>query len=625
MMLRGPHVRVGLVGLLAVLALSWGPGVAGAAHPLEWRLEQPSPPSSSSGESAPVPIGLGHVGDIEFWAPNRGLLITNGDPPTIPAGLWAYNGEGWHELATVCGATDGRIAWAAPDEFWTVSDGRPGQASNANGEPAPLQDNTLCHFANGAVIGSYAALAFRSNSYLAMHAAACLGTNDCWFGGEPLPEPQKGAFHLHWNGSSVSAEPGPQAHTVQDMKTFEGHLYESVALRLSDHGFQEETTETEHPSILHEISLSSSPFLPLQPRSPSTGAIVPAYSEGEFPEALDALHLSSDEEALWGAAGPVAEPPSESQAAAVTVIRYAHNSATGELGGTEVIGPATTPSGATLFGTNVVNSVGADPGTGSAWLALDSRGDVTSPTPGVSARVAHVSSAGTVTEELPSAREVGEGVGPKGAAEKLTCPAINDCWMVTTQGWLFHLSEGNPLPRDNDPAFAGLISSRPKDEGIPQTPSDSIPADNSGLLGEASLSSTVLPEVKRTTPESRVAVALLSKLHSRLIHGTTLELSFHLAVKARVKLVAKRRGRVVASTPSRAFAAGNRRLLLRLNPRRWPTALELQQRALAPLPTVAVHNEGPLASNTVGTSFRVLPHPSSLTGTDQLPGTDRLP
>ena len=36
------------------------------------------------------------MGDIEFWAPNRGLLITAGDPPTVPPGIWVYNGAGWH-------------------------------------------------------------------------------------------------------------------------------------------------------------------------------------------------------------------------------------------------------------------------------------------------------------------------------------------------------------------------------------------------------------------------------------------------------------------------------------------------------------------------------------------------
>ena len=55
-----------------------------------------------------------------------------------------------------------------------------------------------------------------------------------------------------------------------------------------------------------------------------------------------------------------------------------------------------------------------------------------------------------------------------------------------------------------------------------------------------------------------------------------------------MRLLAKRKKKLVASTPMRTLAAGNRKLLLRLNPRSWPTKLDLQTHALAPLPTVTV-------------------------------------
>ncbi len=51
--------------------------------------------------------------------------------------------------------------------------------------------------------------------------------------------------------------------------------------------------------------------------------------------------------------------------------------------------------------------------------------------------------------------------------------------------------------------------------------------------------------------------------------------------------VAKRRRRVVARTPMSTLAAGERRLLLRLDPRRWPTKLDLETHALAPLPVAS--------------------------------------
>ena len=245
-----PLLRV----LVLVLVLGAGPLAVGA-HAAEgdggatWRLEQPLPPELPDGQRATTPIGLGRIGDIEFWAPNRGLLITAGNPPTIPPGVWAYNGVSWHELSTVCGASDGRIAWAGPDEFWTISDGRPGQA-NIEGTP-PLEDNTLCHFSDGQVVGSYASLAFLPNSYQAMHGAACLGPEDCWFAGDPLPEGQVGAFHLHWDGHSLTAEPNPQGHAVEDLRSFDGKLYESVQLS-NDDLLSEPELPTE-PSDLHLI------------------------------------------------------------------------------------------------------------------------------------------------------------------------------------------------------------------------------------------------------------------------------------------------------------------------------------------------------------------------------------
>src|SRR4029077_12295263 len=268
-----------------------------------------------SGQESTIPIGLGKIEEIEFWAPNRGVLITAGNPPTIPAGVWAYNGQEWHQLSTVCGATDGRIAWAGPDEFWTISDGRRGQANNEQGGLPPLTDNTLCHFSNGQVVGSYASLAFRADSYQPMHAAGCLGPSDCWFAGDPLPEGQVGAFHLHWDGASLTEQPNPQGHSVWDMRVFNERIYESVRLSPTDLLSEEESVF--QPSDLHLIrplAAGQSPFLSLTPG-------VPVYAEGEFPQALDFLHLSASEDTLWGAANPVEQPPEGSAPGEVTIVR----------------------------------------------------------------------------------------------------------------------------------------------------------------------------------------------------------------------------------------------------------------------------------------------------------------
>jgi hypothetical protein len=255
----------------------------------------------------------------------------------------------------------------------------------------------------------------------------------------------------------------------------------------------------------------------------------------------------------------------------------------------------------------LVNSIAAEPGSESAWVALTSR-DNRSKGSVAPAMVARVESNKTVSERqtLPSAQERAEGIGPKGVADKLVCPAPEDCWLSTTQGWLFHLAnEGNRhLPANGDPAFSSLITFRPVDAGIPAAVPDAPPADDSGLLGElpasaASLIPSVTPE-----PEVQTTVPLVSRIRTRLIRGTTLELSFQLATKARVRLVAKRKRVVVAHTPTLTMAAGKRTLRLRLNRRRWPTKLDLQTHALGKLPTSSLQGAG---NTTVGTGFHVLP------------------
>lgn len=636
---------VGLALLLGAGPLAVAAQAEEAGGVAEWRLEQPLPPELPDGQKPSTPVGLGKIGDIEFWAPNRGLLITDGVSPTIPPGVWVYNGQEWHQLTGegpdhegVCGATDGRIAWAGPNEFWTVSDGRPGQISSEKGLP-PLEDDTLCHFANGQVVGSYASPAFEATSYTAMHAAGCLGSEDCWFAGEPLAH--VGAFHLHWNGQALVAEPNPQGRAVESMSAFEGDLYEGVRIEPPQETHRSEETHEEEeeitppetgltPAALHlilpagESSSSGTPFVSLEPG-------IPNYGEEEPPWTLEALQLSAAEGNLWGVANPL--PRSSFPAAAKVAageVTIVHNS-----GGSwrQVLGATSDPPSGNPFtkfiarreeptqeelreerANLLVSSITAEPGGEGAWLALDSPAEADGATP-APATVAYISNAGTVSEEqqLPSSEEP---YGAKGLAERITCPAPHDCWMATSEGWLFHLAPADErqLPKDNDPAFEKLINYRPPDQGIPQVVPDAPPPDDSGLLGERP-AQVLAPVTAVVENETKVPVPLLSDLHSKLLHGHTLQLSFHLAVKARVQLLAMRRKALVASTPTRTLASGNRKLLLALNPKRWPTKLDLKTHALAPLPLTSTRSP---SVNTVSTSL-AFPDTRGLLGSGLLP------
>lgn len=600
--------RAGLTTLV-MLGLAGAPAGA-AAQGLAWRLVAPEPPpagatsseSCPNGEEAPcagAPVELGRVGDIEFAAPNRGLLITAGNGDTVPAGIWEYDGTGWHELADVCGASDGRIAWAGQNEFWTVSNGLPGQPANGQGLLPPLEDNTLCHFAPNPVSGllevvrSYAKPAFQAGSYQAMDGAACASPSDCWFGGEALPARQPGAFNLHWNGSALEADANITAQSAQDIRAFEGRLIESTVLpREEVRGKDESLLEALHPFVLYDAPSEAAgagfegvrPSIPGHPRT-----YLPEYAPESYPAALAGLHLASDVDAqgvetLWAAAGPAADAPSESLPGMLTVLRYAGGAWTQVLG-PESVSLAVDPP---ALAEDVVTSMAGEPESSSAWLALDTQLDVADPNPTALATVAHVQADGTVSEEqLPSAAERAEGVAPQGGAAVIACPARNDCWLATTRGSLFHLSEEDEqtLPVDGDPELAvALITFRPESEGLPQLAS----SQRSSAEAEEEVPVTFVPAPPRAANSEivRVAVAAYSDARVRRLRGDTLEVSFRLPVKARVRLLAERRARVVASTSSRVLAAGRHSLLLRLNPRRWPTKLSLQVRPLVALPTV---------------------------------------
>ena len=173
------------------------------------------------------------------------------------------------------------------------------------------------------------------------------------------------------------------------------------------------------------------------------------------------------------------------------------------------------------------------------------------------------------TQTLPSPAELAAGVGPKGGAKQISCPAANDCWMVTTQGWIFHLAtraNANCPTRRRPPAIPALTTFRPADEGVPQITPDAPPEDDSGEAATVVEQRLAAGPGKAPRTDDGPSAAALRTKHTRLIHGTTLELSFRLAVKSRSSW-SQSKNAVVASTPIRTFKAGKRSLLLKLNRR----------------------------------------------------------
>lgn len=577
--------------LLAALTASGARAADDGAIWTSAPAQAPPPPTGAS--PSPFPAALGEVGDMKFWAPNRGVLITGGNA-FVPAGLYAYDGVTWHQLSTVCGGEAGRIAWAGPDEFWTISDQRPGQTLPGGLEQSSLLNVSLCHFVAGQVVASYAMPLQQPDSYRPMDAAACSGPSNCWFGGELGESPGSGAFHLQWDGTGLSVVYSPQRHAVAAMALHAGQIYESVQLAPSDEYGSESTA---NPPLLHTIVATdpTNPFhnvVPANTQNPSCAPFCPPLpeygtdAEGHpvAPVTLAGLSLSSDYSLagtgpatpqLWAVAGPDRASPPGSQAAAHPVaLRLSKGVWTQVVPNLASFGEGEDPVG-----------VAADPGETAAWVAMQG-----SRAPG--ARVDLLSSGdGGTTWSVAEHDELGpeQGVGSRGEAGPIACPAAHDCWLATTEGWLFHLTDGSPVEPDTDPFFDGgdgVITFRPADGGQIETVPDSPPEDDS-LANQLPPTPTAPTQVKIGGRKPKPAKSLVSASHSRLeerkvrVHGhevtrDVLVLSFKVRARARVWVLAELHGKVVARSPKRVLEKGPRQVRLTLDPKRWPTKLKLE-------------------------------------------------
>jgi hypothetical protein len=593
----GRRVRDAILATLAAVLLVLG--MVGAAQASDggagW-VSAPAlaPPPPGGAQPSPFPTAVGPVGDIEFWAPNRGLLITGGNG-FVPAGLYAYDGVSWHELSSVCGGDDGRIAWAGPDDFWTISDQRPGQILSGGFEGSALVDVSLCHFVEGQVVASYAMPLQQPNSYRRMNAAACAGPSNCWFGGALGEPPAAGAFHLHWNGSGLSVVYSPQDHAVTAMTLHQSQIYESVQLASGDSYGSESTA---NPALLHTIVATdpANPFhnvIPANTQNTSCGSFCPPLPEygtdaaghAVAPVTLAGFALSSDYSPagtgpatpqLWAVAGPDATPAPGSQGVAHPIaLRLSHGTWTQVAPNLTSFGAAEDPVG-----------VAADPGEAAAWVAVKEEG-----TEG--ARVDFLSSPDGGADWSIAERHVlgtEQGVGPRGEAGPIACPAAHECWLATTEGWLFHLTDGAVLPANTDPFFDGgdgVISFRPPDGGLAETVPDSPPEDDS-LQNQQPPTPTPPPTVrlgggrkpKREKPltsgsHSRVEQRRI-RVHGHAVTRDVLVFTFKLRARAHVSLLAELHGKVVARSPDRVFPKGNREIDLILDPAHWPNKLKLE-------------------------------------------------
>ncbi len=154
-------------------------------------------------------------------------------------------------------------------------------------------------------MGSYSTALNAIDPYRQMFAGACLAPNDCWFGGSGLEGDatgeRRGAFHLHWDGLSLTTVYAPQGRGVTDAEVHDGVLYETVVVGpRPNNPAQPDLFEPEdQPRLIHRIeqgAFVNDPFLPV----PVTG--VPA-------DGSELLALDSDGTDMWAAGGGAASGP----------------------------------------------------------------------------------------------------------------------------------------------------------------------------------------------------------------------------------------------------------------------------------------------------------------------------
>jgi hypothetical protein len=546
----------------AALAVVLAGLTAAPAGAQVWTLDEHPPPPAG----APFKVPLGTPGDLQMWAPNRGLLAVEGNS-TVPRGLWVWDGERWRQLATVCGgaADTTRIAWAGPTEFWTITE--PSLPRRGNG-------TALCRFRDGEVVGSFSAPEQAADAYRRMNAAACLDGR-CWFAGGRTTDPsgtREGAFHLHFDGGGLGVLYDRGGRGVSDLHGFDGRFHSaSVAGAQVDSrepGTARPVTGEDRPRLLGRIdglSLRRDAFTPrpVADPDPDDGRTPPA-------DATDVLALDSTGPRLWAVGGGTtsgAEPYDPQGPTGAAMYDRPPFAAVLEAGTwRELRLDAEFAPGERFV------DVAAIPGTAQAWIAVQRFADRRSP--GARGRVLRVDASGVVVEDvtLPTS---GSG---RGAVARVDCAGPADCWAVTTAGWLLHWTDGTRSPLDADPAFARLIDFRPNESAAQFIP-DAPPPDDSRLFAPPPV------EVQQAAPPAQAPAvqqlpALLTSVRSRMRGRRQLVITFRLARRARIGVVGRRRGKVVARFRTRTFLPGRRTIRVRLDPRRYPTRLAFAIREL---------------------------------------------
>lgn len=536
-----------------VLALA-GAGAAAAAP--TWTA---MPLPEKDGFAEPI----GNVADLSCWSRSRCLLLSTGNTG-FPNGLFLYNGDAWRQYATVCGSKAiafGRIVWAGPTEFWTIT------------QPSSPQDSasraglSLCRFKAGQIVGSFSTILANGGDdpagdpYRQVNSGACISTTNCWFGGPAAQSPDSsrvGSFHLHWNGTELKTVYAPARRGVSAITTLGGSYFEALLAgpKPNQQADPDLGAITDH-ALIHEIDPTKndeSAFTPV-PFEPEPVDPLTEHGAELFSIDNDSLEGSTPSRAWAVGGGATSGPGSVSE----DPFDRGPVAATAASGGAWTEVNAQAPE----LGVDAhLVDVTAVPGSDTAYAAVLPD----------KASGASLSGKATFAKLSPSGVEEVAQFGNRGTIAQIECPAENECIAATHFGHIFRYSEpGETPPLDTDPAFATTVTYRPN-EVIEQAVSDSPPIDDSLLfapLPEADEQATEELPARRLKPAVRT-------VRSRLV-GRRLTIRFTVIRRARVEIVARKKRKIVAKARSRrVLRKGRHKLVLRLNPKKWPTSMSMR-------------------------------------------------
>ncbi|UUY03518.1 hypothetical protein LRS13_23080 [Svornostia abyssi] len=520
-------------------------------------------------------------------APNLGLMQVGQQPAgsgAFSSGLLVFDGVAWRQVSTVCGSrSTGRIAFASAQEWWTVS-----SPALATDTPNPI---TLCRFVNGQVVASYAVAARDyDGSYARMHAAACTSPSNCWFAGDVTDRPDIGTFLLHWNGETLSRIVHPSARAIVDAVPFGDGVLGVTATGTApgDAAVSPDFTnlflemprdtalrETNGPRLLRRLGADGSIAVRDWPRVIEDPDAVAAGRT----RLVDLHAADSDGGRVWIAgrgsrSAPAPETGGDDTRSLLTPVDQQPLLASLPLGASEPVA-ATWVDPDAPAPAEVITDIAAIPGTRQAWVALMEPASFNrAAEPQAGSRLASVArvelSADGLQARVVERLDITRNDIAIGDAAHVSCSGPADCWMVTAGGWVYRWADPDTvIPLNTDPAIQRLITVRPADARTPRDEPISLIADAAPYVAP-----DIEPDVTGAAPAPRRVPALFRVLGKPKVVKGRIQIRIQLRRRARVQLVGRRGGKIVARTKRRTLKPGRHTLRLKPKSRKqWPTAL----------------------------------------------------